>query len=166
MRKLRDYLPVGLIVIILCLGGIGWLCSPVDQNGRPILYLPDVKVVEDYQRLASEWAVRLGVLDGRLSTLLAGNSHDLFGQSRAAQGIFNDGLVIAQEIDFSDAPPALSGLRNVLIQTSLAYMEASRGVLQWVSAPDAIHHDQASTLMQNARRQLNDLEKNTWIHIP
>lgn len=156
------YLVASLVVIVIILGVIGWLASPVDEAGRPMLLLPDVKRVEDYRRQARTWANDLRLLDGQLVTLLAGTG-DLLSQSREGQNAFEDSLAIAKDADVTEAPPALAGLRSMIVNTSLAYLEASRSVLLWISAPKQENYDQAVLLVQTAREQLYELEASSWI---
>jgi hypothetical protein len=160
--KRSDNILIAILVSVVILGVIGWLSSPVNGNGRPVLLLPDVKAVEDYRRQAGDWTDRLRLLDGQLATLLAGNSGDLLGQSRAAQNIFEDCLNLVREIDFTSTPPALVGLRESLVNASLANLEASRGALRWVSMPNIENRDQVEQLIQIARQGLQELETNTW----
>ncbi len=162
MNKTEIILLAALALVVV-FGLIGWVSSPLDENGRPVMLLPDVKAVEDYRRQAVSWTEDLRLLDGRLSTLLAGNSEDLLGQSRSAQNSFQDSLNIVQEIDYTDAPPALVGLRESLSNTSLAYLEASRGILRWVSSPNQANRDQAANLIKAAQAKLYDLESSTWL---
>lgn len=152
-----------VLALVVVLGVVGWLSSPMDENGRPVLLLPDVKAVEDYRRQAANWAQELRLLDGNLALLLSGNRNDLLGQSRTAQNVFQDCLNIAQEIDYTDAPPALVGLRESLTNTSVAYLEASRGILRWVSAPDQANLEQAKKYLTSAQARLRELESSTWL---
>ncbi len=157
-----EYYLIAALVVVVALGVIGWLASPIDETGRPVLLLPDAKKVEDYRRQARSWADDLRLLDGQLATLLAGNG-DLLSQSREGQNAFEDCLAIAKDADVTEAPPALAGLRSMAINTSLAYLEASRSVLLWISAPKQENYDQAVLLVQAAREQLYELEASSWI---
>lgn len=152
-----------VFLLLVGFGVLGWAISPVDGDGRPMLLLPDVKAVGDYRRQAAHWAKAIRLLDGTLATVLAGNSRDLWGQSRAAQAGFEDGLRIVQEIDGATVPPALIGLGELMSHTSLAYLEAARAVLRWVSAPDAPNLDQAFTAMESAQTLLTEVESSTWL---
>jgi hypothetical protein len=153
-----------ILALIVILGIIGGVSSPMDENGRPVLLLPDVREVESYRRQASVWVEDLRRLDGQLATVLAGNSGDLLGQSRAVQGIFEEHLRLVQEIDASNVPPALIGLRELLSNASLSYLEAARGLLRWVSTPDQENRDQAVQLIQSAQKDLSLLESSAWIN--
>ena len=84
-----------------------------------------MKAVEDYRRLAGQSAHELRLVDGEISTTLAGDTTDLFGQTRNAQNAFEHGLKVSQAIDQHESPPALAGLRDELTQVSLAYLETA-----------------------------------------
>jgi hypothetical protein len=158
-----EYYLIAALVVVVILGVVGWLASPFDNSGRPLLLLPDVKRVEDYRRQARTWADDLRLLDGRLATLLSGSTGDLLSQSREGQNAFEDSLAIAKATDVAEAPPALAGLRSMIVNTSLSYLEASRSVLLWISAPKQENYDRAVLLVQTARQQLYELEASEWI---
>ncbi len=159
-----EYILVAVLIAAAVLGVIGWLVSPVDtDDGRPLLLLPDVKKVEDFRRNARSWTEDLRLLDGQLTTLLADNG-DLLSQSQTGQKVFEQALNIAEDIDSSQTPAALVGLKTMLAQTSLVYLDASRAVLLWISAPKQENYDQAVLLVQTARDQLADLEDSLWIN--
>ena len=157
-----EYCLVVSLILVIALGVTGWLASPLDGAGHPLLLLPDVKRVEDYRRQVGKWAEQLRLLDGQLATLLSG-SGDLLSQSREGQRAFEGSLVIAKEADTWAAPPALSGLRAMVVTTSLAYLEASRGVMLWISAPKQENYTEAVQLVRAAREQLSELEESSWI---
>ena len=152
-----------VVLAIISLITLGWAVSPRNDQGRPLLLLADVKAVEDYRRLAGHTANELGLIDGEISTTLAGDKVDLFGQTRNAQNAFEHVLKVTQDIDQSEAPPALTGLRDELNQVSLAYLEAARLTLLWVSVPDQKNSDQAQQKLSEARKGLSDLENSQWL---
>jgi hypothetical protein len=154
---------VGLSILALMV--LGWISSPRNQQGRPILLLPDVKAVGEYIRLAGNTAKELRLVDGELNNILAGDPTDLFGQTRSAQNSFEHSLRIAQEIDQNGAPPALAGLRDQLSQVSLAYIDAARLTLHWLSVPDAANSQQARQKLTEARTSLKELENSQWLQM-
>ena len=157
-----EYFWFAVLLFVLALGFLGWVVSPLDPEGRPIILLPDVKRVEDYREKVGTWTSDLRLLDGRLTTLLAGNG-DLLSQSREGQQTFEDSLQIAKEADAEEVPAALAGLRSMVVDTSLAYLEASRSVLLWISAPKQKNYEAAIALIQAARGRLAELEGSSWI---
>ena len=152
-----------LLALGLLLIGLGWLASPRDAQGRPLLLLPDVKAVEDYRRAATHNAAGLRLLDGEIATLLQGQNPDLFTQSRQAQAAFEHALAIAQKIDIQSAPPALAGLREASAQTASTYLEASRLALRWVSLPQASNLAIAEDQLAQAQQELETLEDSQWL---
>jgi len=161
------HIPWSLFVgaAILAFTVLGWFSSPRNQQGRPLLLLPDVKAVGEYIRLASNIAKELRLVDGELNKILAGDPTDLFGQTRSAQNSFEHSLRIAQEIDQNETPPALAGLRDQLNQVSLVYIDAARLTLHWLSAPDATNTQQARQKLSAARTALKDLENSQWLRM-
>ena len=152
------FLPLGLFLTVL-----GALASPRDALDRPLLLLSDVKAVEDYRRSVSSSITGLGLLDGELSALLAGQNADLFTQSRQAQAAFEHALQIAQDIDVQAAPPVLDGLRGVAASTASTYLETARLSLRWVSLPQETNRKAAEDGLAQARQELKTLEESKWL---
>ena len=155
------------LAVCLLLALIGWLASPADSlSGRPILLLPDVKAVGDYRRQVSGWAADLRLLDGDLAQLMAGNTDDLFEQSRRTQAVLDRAARLAQAVDVHAPPPPLAGLQLQLSQTAFAYLEAARAASSWVSVPDEAHHLQAAQMLEQAHAMLGELESSQWLKTP
>ena len=151
-------LPLGLFLTVL-----GALSSPRDAQGKPLLLMPDVKAVEDYRQSVSNATASMQLLDGEIAALLAGQTTDLFTQSRRAQAAYEHALRIAQDVDVHIAPPALNGLRGVASSTASAYLEAARLAIRWVSLPQEENRTEAENSLAQARQQLNTLEKSKWL---
>jgi hypothetical protein len=158
-------IPIWTLVIptLAILLGIGWFSSPRDENNRPLLLLPDVKAVEEYRRLANRWRDELRLVDGEIALTLAGDTSDLFGQSRQAQNTLENNLRIIQEIDRHDAPATLIGLQEELKLVSQSYLESSRLALRWLSLPDQVNHDKAQGKLVESRNMLTNMEANQWL---
>ena len=151
------------IPLAVFLAVVGAVASPRDAQGRPLLFLPDVKAVEDYRQSISSSTAGLQLLDGEIASLLAGQNFDLFTQSRQAQTTFEHALRIAQDIDVQTAPPALEGLRGAAAGTASAYLEAARLALRWVSLPQETNRTAAENGLAQARQQLKTLEESKWL---
>lgn len=158
-----EYILLFVLVAAVILGAIGWMASPVDADGRPLLLMPAVKRVEDYRRDARSWTEQMKTIDGQLTTLLASQG-DLLSQSQSGQTTFEKSLNLAKDIDAADTPAALVGLKAMLSNASVAYFDASRAVLLWISTPKQENYDQAVLLVQTAREQLSELEASLWIN--
>lgn len=158
-------IPIWLLIIPLTviLLGIGWMASPRDENDRPLLLLPDVKAVEEYRRLANHWRDELRLVDGEIALTLAGDTSDLFGQSRQAQKTLEHNLSIIQDIDQHDAPATLVGLQEELKRVSQSYLESSRLALRWLSLPEQANYDQAQSKLIEARNMLVNMEGSQWL---
>lgn len=165
MTEREIHLSLGwlLLPLALILTSVGAQASPRDGQGRPLLLLPDVKAVEDYRRSISATTAELRLLDGELAALLAGQTIDLFTQSRQAQAVFEHALRIAEKIDVQEAPPALGGLRDISAKTAAAYLEAARLALRWVSLPQEANHTAAESGLAQARQQLQTVEESKWL---
>ena len=159
------HIPVTILVILalLILLAIGGIASPRDEDGRPLLLLPDVRDVNDYRQLAREADKELRLVDGKIAVTLSGNVDDLFGQTRRAQEAFEHILRISEELDQQDAPPALVGLKDDLNQTAMSYLDAARLTLRWLSTPTQANNEQARAKLVEAQASLTEMEKNKWL---
>lgn len=158
-----EYVLLAVLIVAIVLGVVGWMASPVDADGRPLLLLPGVKKVEDYRRESRAWIEDMRLIDSQLTTVLS-DQGDLLSQSQSGQNIFEKSLSVAKDIDAAESPAALVGFKSMLSNTSLAYFNASRAVLMWISAPKEKNYDQAVLLVQTARAQLSELEASSWIN--
>ncbi len=152
---------LGLAVIFTIIGA---LVSPIDDLGKPILLLPEVKAVEDYRRSAQSWISELTILDSEIARVISTEQQgDLFSQSRSAQQTLQHAVEIAQEVDRTKVPPIGMGLHEQMLSTTLSYLEAARSALQWVSAPEQENQDLAIQILEVAREMKSELEKNKWL---
>jgi hypothetical protein len=151
----------GLAVIFTIIGGF---VSPVDDQGKPVLLLPEVKAVEDYRKAAQTWISELNILDGEIAHIIAADQHgDLFSQSRCAQQTLQRAIELTQQVDRTRVPPIGMGMHEQMLSTTLSYLEAARSAVQWVTAPEQENQDQAIRLLDNARQMKSELEKNKWL---
>jgi hypothetical protein len=154
---------IGLLILILL--GLGWLVSPQDPTNRPILLLPDAKAVEDYRNSISGWYERMQTLDTEIATILSGKfGSDLFSKSREAQKVMDATIQLAQEIDRQEVPTAAIPAKSLLIQSASAYLETSRAMLQWVTAPTEENLASAQNSLNQARQVRKRLEQSEWIN--
>ncbi|HEX9090997.1 MAG TPA: hypothetical protein VF831_05875, partial [Anaerolineales bacterium] len=151
------HIPLTTLVVLalLVLLAIGGIASPRNEDGRPLLLLPDVRSVEDYRRLARAMDKQLLLVDGKIAATLGGNVDDLFDQTRRAQDAFEQILHISEELDRQDAPPALMGLKDDLNQTAISYLEAARLTLRWLSIPNQANSEQAQAKLNDAQAKLS-----------
>jgi hypothetical protein len=152
---------IGLALLVLL--GLGWVISPRDQANRPILLLPDTKTLEDYRLSIADWQTRMQALDAQIASVLSGRfGSDLFSKSREAQKVMDTAIGLAQEIDRRDAPTAALPAKTLLAQSANDYIQASRDMLQWVSAPTAENLAAAQQALAAARQSLARLEQSEW----
>ncbi len=160
---------IGLIILALAVifAVIGGFTSPVDEKGKPVLLLPEVKAFEDYRRSGQDWLQQMVVLDTEIDGVLAGdNSGDLFTQSRQAQQMLQHAVNLAKDIDQAVVPAAAAGIHEQLYVAAMAYLEVSRLTMRWVSAPDIAQKEQINTKLDEARLARKGLEDNPWLNQP
>lgn len=165
-EKLRRF---GLILLALAVvfAVIGGITSPLDENGKPVLLLPEVKSFEDYRRSGRDWLDQMLVLDSEISGVLSGeNSGDLFTQSRQAQQMMQRAVNLANKIDQVNVPAAAAGIHDQLYTTSMAYLEAARLTMRWIGAPEEKTKQQIGVKLEQARNERNALKENQWLKQP
>jgi hypothetical protein len=155
---------LGIAVLFTIIGGF---VSPMDDQGKPVLLLPEVKAMEDYRRSAQTWIKDMTVLDGEIALVLGTEQQgDLFSLSRAAQETLQHAVDLAQQVDRTKVPPIGMGLHEQVLSTSVSYLEAARSALQWVSAPGQENLDSAVEMLEEARTMKSELEANQWLISP
>ncbi len=153
----------GLVLVLL---GLGIFTSPRDGDNRPLLLLPDVKVLEDYRRSLVAWHSGLVELDGRMTRLLSADyGGDLFSQSSEGQKIQDATIQLLREMDQTATPAAAAPARELALQAGSAYLDASRALLTWVSAPTATNLEKAQQALNSARATLAELEASQWMAV-
>lgn len=160
----REWL-VGLLAACLAglLVGLGWQASPRDVLGRPVLLLPEVRAVEAFRRQAAGWVQAWQALEARLEASLTVPEADLLAKSQAAHADLDSALALAQRVDASEAPPAMTGLHDQVATTAQAFTTAFLSVNQWISAPSKANRLAAQAAYEQAQAALADLEANAWV---
>lgn len=159
-RRLLWRVALGVLLPTLLL--VGWLTSPKGAEGRPLLLSPSVRTVERYRRDARAWLAEFDEVDAALERLLASGLTDPFRQSTLGERVFTDIAALAEDIDRTQAPPALVSLRQQLHAAALAYLNAGRAALQWVSAPSEDNLTAVQEALDAARHQRETLATNEW----
>ena len=156
-----------LLALAVVFAVIGGFTSPLDENGKPVLLLPEVKSFEDYRKSGRDWLDQMLVLDSEISGVLSGeNSGDLFTQSRQAQQMLQRAVNLAKEIDQVNVPAAAAGIHDQLYATSMAYLEAARLTMRWIGAPEETTKQQIGVKLEQARSGRNALKENHWLKQP
>lgn len=155
---------ITILCLAMILSIIGGFVSPYDNEGKPILLLPEVKGVEDYRRSAQIWTEQLRTLDGEIASLMETDSQgDLFTQSRQAQQMLEHAVALAKEVDQTHTPAAAMGFHEQMYSAAMTYLEAARSGMRWVSAPEPDRKTDAKTKLEQARSARKVLEANQWI---
>lgn len=156
---------IGLSLLVFSL--IGYVVSPRDKDGLPILLLPEVKSFGDYQQSVKSWIVQINNLDSEISSVLTGTTQgDLFSQSHQTQTMLQHAVDLVKEIDQVKVPVAASGLHEQLYATALSYLETARLVMRWVGAPETATKEQINQKILQVRDMKSALEKSQWISQP
>ncbi len=150
-------------IVVVALPILGSAVSPRDDEGRPVLLLPDVRAVELYRRQVMGWASNWAGVEETLNEVLSGDETQLLALSRKAQRAFEQSVALARDVDASESPPALIGLRDLTTQIAAEHVEASIAVARWLSAPSAENRAAAEEAVAVARNSLAALRSNEWV---
>jgi len=152
-----------ILIVLILLGILGWFSSPVSQEGRPTLLLPEVKKVVIYRHQAARWIRQLSALDGQIDVLLSGNRMDPLSLSRKAQGVYADWIKLFQAVDATIVPQALAGVHQTIKEVIQAYLDATQKLLAWVSDPNELTLGTTLESLESAGLLLTALETNAWM---
>jgi hypothetical protein len=151
------------IAVVMLLPVLGFAVSPRDADGRPVLLLPDVRAVELYRCQVTSWVSNWTGVDESLNEVLSGDVTQLLALSRRAQRAFEQSAALAQDVDASESPPALLGLRDLSIQVAADYVGASVAVARWLSAPSPENRVAAEEAVAAAGEGLAAVQANEWV---
>lgn len=153
---------IGLVLLTL----IGMVSRHPNSDDRHLLLLPEVWQAIQYRDKAWEWDKKLVSLETDLNSLLSVNQvGDLLSQTQASQHAFERAASLVQEIDQTPAPMMISGLRELLNESALQHLEASRSALRWLNLPKEEARAEAIAKLQAAQQSRLKLEESEWIKI-
>ncbi|GAP13173.1 hypothetical protein LARV_00924 [Longilinea arvoryzae] len=160
---------IGIILLaaVILFAVIGWLTSPQDENGKPVLLLPEVKAFEDYRRSARSWLEQMTLLDSEIAGVLGEQvSGDLFTRSRQAQQMLQRAVNLANEIDQAKVPAAAAGIHDQISATGLFYLDVARLTMRWVGAPEEPTRESINEKLEQSRNGRSALQENQWMRTP
>ena len=156
-----------LLVAVILFAAIGGFTSPRDENGKPVLLLPEVKDFEDYRLSARSWLEQMTLLDTEIAGVLGEQaSGDLFTRSRQAQQMLQRAVNLAKEIDQAKVPAAAAGIHDQLSETGLYYLDAARLTMRWVGAPEESTRAAIDEKLEQSRSARSALQENQWLQTP
>ncbi len=156
-----------LLAAAIIFAVIGAFTSPRDENGKPVLLLPEVKAFEDYRRSAQSWLEQMTLLDTEIAGILGEQaSGDLFTKSRQAQQMLQRAVSLAKEIDQAKVPAAAAGIHDQLSETGMSYLDAARLTMRWVGAPDEATRAAVDEKLEQSRNGRSTLQENQWLQMP
>jgi hypothetical protein len=143
---------------------LGWWQSPIERfTGRPLLLIPEVKAVADYQVQARGWVDQFQSLDASITGLLLDTNGDLFSQSQQGNHVQQQAVQMAQTVDQTKAPATLIGLHTDLKAISLGYLDAARLALRYLATPSPENRAVAQSAVDQSRAKLDGVKASEWI---
>lgn len=155
-----------LLVSVILFAAIGALTSPRDENGKPVLLMPEVKAFEDYRRSARSWLEQMTLLDIEIAGVLGEEpSGDLFTRSRQAQQMLQRVVNLAKEIDQAKVPAAAAGIHDQLSEMGMSYLDAAWITTRWVGAPEEATRVAIEKKLEESRNARSALQENRWLQM-
>jgi len=142
---------------------LGFLSSPLDDNGHPLLLTPRLAQIVRYHREIRKWAVQLQTIHRSLSEALAHPEQALFEQDQEVNRIYGDLLRIQREVDGTEVPLTMESLNMMMKSTLDDSIAAAQSTAAWVGEPSEAHHLQAKTALEAASEALGRLLINPWL---
>ena len=162
--EVRRGTALGLIagILLAYLGVTGYISSPHDTAGRPVLLLPEVRAVEHYRKLVGTWVIEWRGLDKNVAGILGNDGTRLLATSQQALDL---ATALAGQVDANEAPSAMVGLRDLSAQAAADYAEAGTAAARWLSAPSSANLAAANAALSKARQDRAALEANEWLKL-
>ncbi len=143
---------------------LGWWQTPIEHfTGRPLLLIPEVKAVVDYQVQARGWVDQFQSLDASITDLLLDTNGDLFSQSQQGNRVLQQAVQMAQTVDQTKAPATLVGLHSELKVISLGFLDAARLTLRYLATPSPENRAAAQSAVDQTRVKLEGVKASEWI---
>jgi hypothetical protein len=162
IRRLTVWLLAMLVLIGVLV--LGYLSSPLDDNGRPLLLTPRLARIVAYQRDIHRWAYQLRSIHNSLENILSRTDAGLFEQDQEVNRLYGDLLRLREEVDGTKMPPTLESL-HLVMQSALEESSAAvQATASWVGEPVTDNHLQAETALETASESLNHLLTNPWVN--
>ena len=153
-----------LLLAVIIFAAIGAFTSLRDENGKPVLLLPEVKAFEDYRRSARSWLEQMTLLDTEIAGVLGEQpSGDLFTRSQQSQQMLQRAVNLAKEIDQAKVPAAAVGIHDQLSKTGLYYLDAAWLTMRWVGAPEEATRAAIEEKLEQSRKARIALQENQWL---
>ncbi len=154
-----------MVFVVMAIGVLGYVVTPNDSDGHPLLLLPDVRNAQKYKWAVHRWVDDLHQLDGEIEQILQQENMDLLTNARQGQDAFEEAVKLLQEMDKTEVPPTAIGERNRLSAVAASYFDAANAALRWISAPTEENKLAAEDLLKSARLALLELEKDSaWMN--
>jgi len=154
------------LLIVLALTGmaiLGFLNSPVGENGRPLLLSPRLSQITRYQNHALRWAAELVEIDTGLQELLENQTTDILTQDGKASSLYGQLLNLQADVDSASVPPTLEPLHSAIQTAVEQYTSAAFEIMKWISEPTSGNYDSAQEALTTAVSALDRLNQTPWI---
>ena len=183
---IRNKSEIALILItaaLIIFGVVGWLVTPKDEKA----YGADIKtnlaeLLEALLQNKGSYRIRIGMMNPQYLLKIYDEFIEVFTDPRIYKFLHiplqsgsdrilklmgrgysaNDFVKLAKEVENAEAPAALTGLKDTLINTSYSYLSATQSALVWVSDPSAENLVSTETLVKDAQLLKSELENSTW----
>lgn len=183
-RLLRWTLVVVIVLGLATLGLLGWVNTPHDDEGLPLILNPERRAILNYLNDVEGWVSQFEAAGKQLDGLMPPGSstdtsgaepasgavlptapppamqpEDLYQRSHEAQQAREALETLARDVDLVRVPDPLIGLHGIVIRTVETHLIWADGVLAYVGAPDSVDHGDLALARTDALAILEDLKE-------
>ena len=158
-----------LVRILLLLTGVtglivlGYLYSPIGENGMPRLLSPRLAQVTRYQHDAQRWTGELNEIQNGFADVLANQGSDLLYMDSHANTLYGRLAALQTELDGTKVPPTLAILHDAIQESIDQSMLAASRTIAWIGEPTIDNHTSALDALTNAKSILDRVYENPWM---
>lgn len=183
-RLLRWALVIVIVASLAILGLLGWVNTPHDDEGLPLILNPERRAILNYLNAAEGWVGQFEEMGKQLDGLMPRDSltatpggestsgavlptapppamqpEGLYQRSHEAQEAREALETLAREVQLARVPDPLIGLHGIVVRAVETHLIWADGVLACVGAPDSVDHGELALARTDALAILEDLEE-------
>ncbi len=156
---------VGLVSILLCVGLVilGYLVSPNNDEGSPLLLSPRLAQMKRYQRQVQGWYIELSEIHHDIVTLAEDDKGDLFVGSSLVNTIYGRLSTLENQMDQAVVPPTLINVHELILYTTQLHRETAMYLTLWMSEPTEPNLRALIASLDEASDALKRVYDNPWV---
>jgi hypothetical protein len=131
---------VPLLLALIAVAFLGKKYTPLDPDGRPFILSPSVWKMEGYKRKVEGWLREMEKMEkGMKEVIEEGENVDpgfLYRASEKVTMLISDAQKLAEDVTYTQPPLPFASFHSSLSELTALYLEAAKGIANWLSAPN------------------------------